>query len=452
MILSRVFGPALVALIALTAVALPDSARAVEVQRVVSPGGIEAWLVEDHTNPIISLDLAFRGGAALDPVGKDGLANLVSGLIDEGAGDLDSRAFQSKLQDLSIRLSFDAGMDAVTGELMTLTENRDVAFDLLRLALTEPRFDPEPVERIRSQVQAILANDSEDPRDIAGRVFRRLLFPDHPYGREARGRPATVAAITVEDLRRFVERRFARDVLVIGVVGDVTPEELATLLDSTFLALPETAAPFEVPDVEPAAAGETVVVEKDVPQSIVVFGHQGIARDDPDFYAAYTVNYILGGGGFASRLYEEVREKRGLAYSVYSYLNTMEHAELVAGGVGTQNERVGESLELIRAEWRRMAEDGPTEKELNDAKTYLTGSFPLRFSSSGRISNMLVGMQLEELGIDYLDRRNDLVEAVTLEDARRVARRLYDPKKLTVVVVGRPEGVTATRPAPDIKS
>lgn len=452
MILRRVFGPALVALIALTAVALPDSAHAVEVQRVVSPGGIEAWLVEDHTNPIISLDLAFRGGAALDPEGKDGLANLASGLIDEGAGDLDSRAFQSKLQDLSIRLSFDAGMDAFTGELMTLTENRDIAFDLLRLALTEPRFDPEPVERIRSQVQAILANDSEDPRDIAGRVFRRLLFPDHPYGREARGRPATVAAITVNDLRRFVERRFARDMLVIGVVGDVTPEELATLLDSTFLALPETAAPFEVPDVEPAAAGETVVVEKDVPQSIVVFGHQGIARDDPDFYAAYTVNYILGGGGFASRLYEEVREKRGLAYSVYSYLNTMEHAELVAGGVGTQNERVGESLELIRAEWRRMAEDGPTEKELNDAKTYLTGSFPLRFSSSGRISNMLVGMQLEELGIDYLDRRNDLVEAVTLEDARRVARRLYDPKKLTVVVVGRPEGVTATRPTPDIKS
>ncbi|MFQ5773118.1 MAG: M16 family metallopeptidase [Kiloniellaceae bacterium] len=432
-------------------VAVPP-AGAVEVQRVVSPGGIEAWLVEDHSNPIISLDLAFRGGAALDPAGKEGLAHMVSGLIDEGAGALDSQAFQGRLDDLSIRLRFSAGLDTFSGELRTLTENREAAFELLRLALTEPRFDTEPVSRIRSQILAGLAQDAEDPDEIAARTLRRLFFPAHVYGRQVAGTPESVARLTVADMRRFVAERFARDVLVVGVVGDIAPAALARLLDETFLRLPEKAAPLDVPPADPEGEGALVVIERDVPQSVVAFGHEGIMRDDPDYYAAYVVNYILGGGGFASRLYAEVREKRGLAYSVYSYLNPLDRAALVVGGVATQNGRVALSLDVVRREWRRMASEGPTPQELEDAKTYLTGSFPLRFSSSGRISGMLVGMQLENLGIDYLDRRNGLIEAVTLEQARRVARRLYDPDKLTVVVVGKPEGVTATRPAPSPKS
>ena len=437
-----------IALVLVLVAVLP--ARAVEVQRVISPGGIEAWLVEDHTNPIISLDLTFRGGAALDPAGKEGLANLVSGLIDEGAGDLDSQTFQGRLQDLSIRLSFSTGRDNFSGELRTLTENRDVAFELLRLALTEARFDEEPVGRIRSQILAGLARDSQNPRSIVGRTMSKVLFPEHPYGRPVSGTAASVSGLSAADLRRFVAERFARDALVVGVVGDITAAELARRLDETFLGLPEAAASAEIADTVPDAQGGVVVVGRDIPQSIVSFGHAGIARDDPDYYAAYVVNYILGGGGFSSRLYEEIREKRGLAYSVYAYLNPLDHAALVMGGVATQNERVSQSLELIRAEWRRMAEAGPGETELHDAKTYLTGSFPLRFSSSGAISGMLIGMQLHDLGIDYLERRNGLIEAITLEDARRVAARLYDADKLTVVVIGRPDGVTATRPAPPL--
>lgn len=441
---------AFIALFLLLAAASP--AAAIEVQRVVSPGGIEAWLVEDHSNPIISLDMTFRGGAALDPVGKEGLANLVSGLIDEGAGDLDSQAFQGRLQDLSIGLSFSTGLDTFSGDLKTLTENRDTAFELLRLALNEARFDEEPIARIRSQILAGLARDSENPRVIVRRTLNKVLFPEHAYGRPASGTTESVTGLTVEDLRRFTAERFARDVLVVGVVGDITAKDLARLLDETFLGLPATAAPVDLTDTTPSGKGGVVVVEKDLPQSVVVFGHEGIERADPDYYTAYVVNYILGGGGFSSRLYKEIREKRGLAYSVYTYLNPLDRAALVVGGVATQNERVSESLDLIRAEWRRMAEDGPSEEELRDAKIYLTGSFPLRFSSSGRISGMLIGMQLNHLGIDYLDRRNALIEAVTLDDARRVARRLYDADKLTVIVVGRPEGVTATRPAPELKS
>ncbi|MEE8188560.1 MAG: pitrilysin family protein [Kiloniellales bacterium] len=445
-------GAALLCFAAALVLLLAGPARAVEVQRVVSPGGIEAWLVEDHSNPIITLDLTFRGGAALDPQGKEGLANMVAGLIDEGAGDLDSQTFQGRLQDLSIGLSFSAGLDNFSGDLQTLTENRDTAFELLRLALTAPRFDEEPVGRIRSQILTGLARQVEDPDHIVGRTLRRLFFPEHAYGRPSQGTPDTVAGLTVEDLRGFVARRFARDQLIVGVVGDISPQDLARYLDQTFLGLPATAAPADLAEAVPAGEGELVVVEKDVPQSVVAFGHRGVKRDDPDYYAAYVVNYILGGGGFASRLYGEVREKRGLAYSVYSYLNPMNRSALIVGGVGTQNERVALSLDLIRKEWRRMAEKGPSAEELRDAKTYLTGSFPLRFSSSGAISGMMVGMQLHSLGIDYLEKRNGFIEAVTIEDARRVARRLYDADKLTVVIVGRPEGVTPTRPAPDTKS
>ena len=426
-------------------------ARAVEIQRVVSPGGIEAWLVEDHSNPIIALELGFRdGGSVIDPAGKEGLANMVSGLIDEGSGPLDSRTFRREMENRSISISFDASLDRFFGSLSTLTKHRDKAFELLRLALTEPRFDEEPVERIRSQILAGLARQSENPNAIAMLTMRALLLPEHPYHRPLRGTPDSVGAIDRDDLLAYTKRVFSRDRLIIGVTGDITPEELAAALDSTFGALPETGEDIAVADVAPAAVGDLVVVDKDIPQSTALFGHAGIARDDPDYYTAQVVNYVLGGGSFASRLYAEVREKRGLAYSVYSSLQPLDHTAFVFGGVATQNARIGESLDLIRTEWQRMSDSGPTAEELQDAKTYLTGSFPLRLSSSGRIAGMLMAIQLHDLGIDYLDKRNSFIEAVTLEDARRVAGRLFDPAAFTVVVVGRPEGLEPTRDPPPL--
>ncbi len=420
-------------------------ARAIEIQRVVSPGGVEAWLVEDHTNPIIAVRFAFDGGAALDPEGREGLAEMVSSLLDEGAGDLDSQAFQRRLEDLAVRLRFDAGRDTFGGHLRTLTRNRDAAFDLLRLALTAPRFDDEPVARIRNQILAGLRRDLENPNTIASRTLLRALFPDHPYGRPVGGTSESISAITTGGLRRFVGRRLARANLAIGVVGDITPEVLARLLDSAFGGLPERAAAGRVAETKPASSNETIVVTKPVPQSAIVFGQEGIKRDDPDFYAAYVMNHVLGGGGFTSRLYGEVREKRGLAYSVYSSLYPLDHAALIVGGAGTANARVAETLSVVREEWRRLASGGLTEKELADAKTYLTGSFPLRFTSSGRIASMLVGMQRDNLGIDYLERRNSYIEAVTLDDVNRVARRILRADRLIVVVVGEPDGVTSVR-------
>jgi zinc protease len=417
-------------------------ALAFDIQRVQSAGGIEAWLIEDHTNPIISIRFAFRGGASLDPVGKEGLAEMVSGLLDEGAGSIDSRAFQQKLEDLAITLRFDAGRDTFGGQLRTLTENKDIAFDLFRLALTSPRFDSEPVERIRSQIQANLRRQAEDPDVMARLKMFSTFFPDHPYGRPVSGTPESIAGISAYDLRGFVGRRIAKKGLTVGVVGDISAGDLRVVLDWVFGSLPDSGTDWAVPDVSPNAVGGTTIVETADPQSSIVFGQRGVKRDHPDYYAAYIVNHILGGGGFSSRLYDEVREKRGLAYSVYSGLLPLDHAGLFFGGAGTRNDRAGETIDIIRTEWARMAADGPTAEELVETKRYLTGSFPLRFSSSGRIAAVLVAIQLDDLGIDYLDRRNGLIESVTMKDVRRVATDILDPATLTFVVSGKPVGIS----------
>jgi zinc protease len=413
----------------------PAAGAAAKVERVVSPGGVEAYLVSEPSIPFLSMSIHFAGGSALDPSGKEGLAYMVSGLLDEGAGTLDSQAFRTELEDLAIRLSFDAQRDSFTGELKTLSEHRRRAFEMLRLALIEPRFDPEPVERIRHQIEASLRRSSEDPDYLASLTWFETAFAGQPYGRPVRGTLESVAGLETADLREFVSTRLARDNLTIGVAGDVTAEELGDLLDLAFGDLPATSTPVALATTAPLG-GQTIFERRDVPQSQVMFGEAGLARDDPDYYAAYVVNHILGGGGFTSLLTEEVREKRGLAYSVYSYLYPLDHAPIWLGGLGTSNRSVEEALRLVRQEIERVASGEISQERLDDAKTYLTGSFPLRLTSNDRIAQTLVGMQVDELGIDYLDRRNAYVEAVTLEEARRVAARLYHPDDLLVVVVG----------------
>ncbi len=422
----------------------PSPAAAIRIEKVISPGGIVAWLVREHTVPVISVSFAFRGGAAMDPEGKSGLAEMVSATLDEGAGELKSQAFQAKLEDIAASLRFSAGYDRFRGSLRTLSRNRDEAFGLLQLAITRPRFDDAPVERIRAQMLAGLKRSAQNPNWIAGDTWHRTAFPGHPYGRNSEGTPASIAAIFQDDLKRFVAQRMARDNLVIAVVGDIAADELAVRLDQVFAGLPVASRPVSIAAARPQGAGKLIVIQRSIPQSVVVFGHGGIKRDHPDWYTAYVMFRILGGGGFSSRLTEEVREKRGLAYSVYAYLNPFDHAGLIMGGVATANARVGKSLEIIRAEWRRMAEGGVSETELATAKTYINGSFPLRLDSSRRIAGILVGIQLNRLGIDYLDRRAGLMNRVTMDDIRRVARDLLKTDDLTVVVVGDPEGVTGT--------
>jgi len=411
------------------------------VQEVVSDTGIKAWLIEDHTNPIVALRFGFRGGAALDPDGKEGLARLASATMDEGAGPWDSQSFQARLEELSITLRFDAGMDRFGGQVLTLRDNLDAATEMLKQALTVPRFDTDPVERMRSQILADLRQSQEDPDTVAARTLYKSMMADHPYGRGSKGTVAGMQAVTSADLKEFVQTRLGKNNLRVGVSGDITSVELKKLLDDTFGGLPQEADVPAVAEAELVLNGGVDVIEKPVPQSSILFAQKGIDRHDDDFYAAYVLNYILGGGGFSSRLSKEVRQKRGLVYSVYSYLANYDHADTWVVGAGTQNARVQETLDVVRAEWKKAAEEGVSAKEVKDAKTYLTGSFPLRFRSSDAIASILLGMQMDNLPIDFLEKRNQQVEAVTLEDVNRVARTLLQPDKLRAVVVGQPDGL-----------
>lgn len=423
-----------------TSLALLSPARAIDIKQVRSPGGIKAWLVEDRTTPIISISFTWRAGSAYDPKGKGGTARLVSSLLTEGAGDLNARAFQRALEGKSITISFSASFDRFRGTMRTLSRNKAEAFRLLRLALTKPRFDADAIERERTAQADDITRQQRNPRYLATRAWFRNAFGGHPYGRLSRGTAASVKAITRADLLAFVKMHLARNNLFIGVVGDISPADLGKMLDQVFGSLPARAAPSPVAKVQPKTTGGVTVVRFPIPQSVVIFGHGGIPRRDKDFIPAYLLNQILGGGGMTSRLYLEVREKRGLAYAVYSYLQPFDFSATYMGGVATRNRDVGKTIAIIRQEWKRMAAKGVSEKELEAVKKYLTGSYPLRFSTSQRIASLLVSRQIQGFTPAYFKNRNDLIRAVTLKDIRRVARRLLQPGHLTFVVVGNPEG------------
>lgn len=433
---------ALVAAILLFVLALPAVA-AVRIQEVVSPGGITAWLVEDHSIPFTALELRFRGGTSLDAPGKRGAVNLMTGLLEEGAGDLDARAYARELESLAASFSFDSGPDTVSISARFLTENRDRVMALLHDTIHAPRFDAEAVERVRGQVLSGLRSDANDPNEIAGQAFRAMTYGDHPYGSDGKGTIDSVTALSRDDLLQARGAVFARDRLYVGAVGNITPEELGALLDDLLGGLPATGAPLPG-KADVTISGGVTVVPYATPQSVALFGQRGIDRHDPDFFAAYVLNTILGGGSFDSRLMSEVREERGLTYGVYSYLVPRDLASVYMGSVASANDRIGEAVQVIRSEWARLARDGVTAGELDKAKTYLTGAYPLRFDGNERIAGILVGMQMDDLPIDYVVTRNDKVNAVTLEDANRVAAELLDPDQLHFVVVGQPEGLETT--------
>jgi zinc protease len=411
---------------------------AVDIQQIVSPRGIEAWLVEERTVPVIAVSFAFEGGSAQDPEGKPGVAYMLSGLLDEGAGDLDSRAFQTALEASSIGLSFDASRDVFSGSLRTLSTNLDEAVRLARLALNEPRLDDEPVERIRSQILTGIRSSERDPGEIASREMMTAVFGEHPYADPNEGTAESVPAITVEELRTYKDKILARDNLKVAIVGDIDPAAAGEMLDALFGDLPVKANRIGIADVAPRTA-RTIDVEMPIPQAVIQVAGNGLMRDDPDFITASVASYILGGGSFSSRLYKEIREDRGLAYSVWLGLIPLDHAGLWFVSTSTRSDKADEVVALIEEEIRRFAVEGPTEQELADAKSYLIGSYPLRFGSSGDIADQLLAIQLEDLGIDYVEKRNDLIAGVTIDDIRRVSTRLFGGEERVVVRVGTPQ-------------
>lgn len=416
---------------------------AVEIQTVTSPGGIKAWLVESHDIPFTSLQIRFQGGTSLDPSDKRGAVSLMTYTLEEGAADLDSQGFAEARDALAASFGFSADPDGVDISARFLSENRDAAVELLRKALVEPNFEQSALDRVKGQMLSNIRSKTMDPGDIASRMIWQMAYGDHPYGSDGEGTETSVSALTRDDILAAHQSVLARDRILIGAAGDITPAELGTLLDKLLGDLPATGAPMPAKATYALKPGVSVV-DFPGPQSTLMFAQEGIRQSDPDFFAANILNEVLGGGGFSSRLMDEVREKRGLTYGIGTGIAAYDQAELLIGQAQVANENVAVAMDVIRAEWKRIAAEGISEKELADTKTYMTGAYPLRFDGNEQLSAILVGMQSLGLPPDYPKTRNAKVDAVTMDDVKRVAARLFREGDLRFVVVGQPVGVKAT--------
>jgi zinc protease len=418
------------------------AAGAVDIKAVTTPLGLTAWLVQDKSAPVVSLSFSFAGGSASDPKGQSGVTNLMATALTDGAGPLAFEAFERRQQDAAASLGFSASLDRLSGTLRVLSANREEGFELLRLAVTQPRFDADMVEQRRAQIVAALNQAKERPASVAARTLMATEFAGHPYANDPDGTPDDLRTLTPQLLKQRAGALLMRSGLIVAAVGDIDEAELGRLLDRAFGSLP-MGTPLALPtEWQPPTRPRTVVVERSVPQSTALMALPGIARDDPDWYAAVTLNHILGGGGQQSRLFSEVREKRGLAYGASSSLRVYRKAAILVISTASANERIAESLRVVHAELARLRADGPTEQEFVDAKTYLTGALALSLDSSSAVASLLNSMQVDKLPPDHLTRRANLIGAVKIDDVRRIARRLLHDEAMTTVVVGKPVGIT----------
>jgi zinc protease len=432
-------------LIALTCAALfSGAANAADVKTLKMPKGEEVWYVSDHTLPMIAMSASIPAGSAYDPQGKFGLSAFAASLLDEGAGNLNATAFQTALSNRAIRLTISPGRDYLTVSLVTLTDNAKDAFQLLGLALAHPRFDQDAVQRVRAQILSSLEQEDTDPPTVAAKGFYKAYFHDHPYAHSVNGDAASINAITQADIKNFAAEHWVKGDIKIAVSGDVDAATLTQLLNSAFGKL---SAKSPAPPPWPGRVGQPgiQVIPLPVPQPTVVFGLPGLMRSDKDFIPAFVANYIIGGGGFASRLTDEVRVKRGLTYDISTSLDSLRRAGYVAGEFATKQGSVQQAIGVVRTTLDQFAQNGPTDKELADAKTYLTGSFPMSFSSNVGIVGELNGFQQVGLPVDYIQKRNALIDAVTTADVKRAAKRIFNPRAMTIVIGGTPDTQRAAK-------
>lgn len=433
--------PVILALLLLASPAFAAKDKVLDVQVLKSASGVEAWLVEDHSVPVISMNFSFEGGLAFDPEDKPGVGRLVSILLDEGAEKMKSQEFQTRLSDNAISMSFTAGRDAFYGRLQTLSKNKDTAFDLLRMALNAPRFDPDAVDRMKAANVSEIQENMGDPGWLVARTFNGTLFEGHYYSRPGFGNLDSMSTITRKDLLQFIKEQFGRNVLKVAVAGDITPGEVKATLDKIFGTLPEKAASVDLPATTPGYSGKTILLPLDAPQTYIIAGEQGLPRSDKDWHASVIMNYILGGGSFNARLMKEIREKRGLTYGVYSSLTNMRSADIIQANMSASNEKVEEAVRLLKESWAVMAKDGPTVDELADAKSYLTGSLLLQLTSTSDISGALNDIQRDGLGPEYINQRNSLINAVSMSDMKRVSAKVLQADKLAIILVGKPKNM-----------
>lgn len=414
----------------------PGSSELSNVQVVTSPGGIKAWLVTETFVPSIAMEISWKGGSASEPRGKEGLGWVLAYMMNEGAGDLDTTAYGARMQDLNMEFACGAWVDYTSCSLSALKATADESLEMMRLAFAKLRMDDEPFERAKRELIVGLKQGESNPKTISSRAMNAALIPGHPYARYATAE--SVGRINTRDVIDLKNRVMTRDGLMVVVVGDITAEELKPKLDQVFGSLPVGPALIGLPDAVARPAPDTPIVKPlQQPQTLILFSGPGIRRDDPDFFAAYTLNQILG-GGLSSRLGNDVREKRGLTYGIATGLSIQPHFWRWTGSSSTMNDKAGEVQRLIRENIARLGQDGPTAQELSDAKAYITGAFPLSFDSNSKTARNLLGFWQDGQDAEYVQRRNDYFEAVTLGDLKRVAAKYMKPENFTFVMVGKP--------------
>lgn len=420
--------------------ALPVFA-ATDIQTLTTKRGIDAWLVEDHNIPFVALEIRIKGGTSIEPMDQRGIVNLMMGLLEEGSGAMDARAFSMARDSLAANFGYDAYSDAVSISARFLTENRDQAIALLRQSIVDPRFDQDAIDRVRGQVESIIQSQEKNPDEMVSRAWDSEAYGNHPYASQDIGTADTLATITAKDLKDIHRDIMVQDRVLVSAVGDISAAELSDMIDDLLGDLP-ISSPLPFPDRAVIGLKSGVrVIPFETPQSVILFGSEGINRNDPDFFAAFVLNTIFGGGNFENRLMIELREKRGLTYGVGTYLSSRDYADLFVGKFATANDRVGEAIQVVQDVWRDIAANGVTQDELDQAKTYLTGAYPLRFDGNAEIANILIGMQYDGLTPDYVKNRNDFINAVSLQDVKRVAERVIQPEALRFMIVGSPQGL-----------
>jgi len=426
--------------ICLCILSFPAQASILQIQEVTSKNGVKAWLVEDKSIPVISVRFLFKGaGSVNDSADKQGLSQILSNTLDEGAGDLDSKAFQEKLNNHSISLSFSSSRDDFSGSLKTLSKYQDIAFDLLNLSLTKPRFEDDALTRMIESNLVRIRSNITDPEWMNARLTNAVLYQNHPYAFNSGGTLSSLPRIKSDDLRAKFKTQLAQDNLIVSVAGDMTKQQVLAMLDKVFGDLPKTADIKKTEDIQISGLSTVTLYKQDIPQTIISMAVEGIKHTDPDYYAAEIMDFIFGSSGFGSRLTEEIREERGLTYGIYSGLSEMEHARVLSIGTSTRNDKVQEVINLTKQTMQDMVKAPVTDKELNDAKSYLIGSVPLQLTSTDRISGMMIGLMRDDLPMDYLETRAQRLKTISIDDVVRASQRLLKSENLKIILVGNPK-------------
>ena len=405
--------------------------------RFVTPNGITVLFLEQHFLPTAEIHALIKVGSSQDPPDKAGLANLTASLLDEGTTTRTSKQIAEQIDFVGGSLEARASEDFTTASARVLKKVVEVGFTLLADVLQHPAFHKQEFDRVRAQILGELVSDEDDPGHVAMKAFNQLVFHGHPYRWPAQGTEETLNRITVADVQQFHAREYLPNQTILVVVGDLTIEQVNSLIQTHFGAW-KKGAPAAPQLKRPAPLERKMVqlIEKDLTQSTIVLGHTGISRNNPDYYAVMVMNYILGSGGFSSRLMDSIRDKQGLAYGVTSQFDTrlMPGAFLVS--LQTRTEATNQAIAGVIAEMKGIRDAPVTDQELADAKAFIVGSFPLRIDTSAKLATVLAQVEFYNLGLDYFTQYPRAIEKVTKEDVQRVAKQYLDVQHYALVVVG----------------